>query len=160
MIKYILQLAFGFILSSFLIVACSDDDDSANNGASNGNADDCISYTVVYEDASFTASCADMNDSLTWDFGDGATSKKFTPTHTYQDTGLFNVKLKIERGQRVILNYSTIIRIKPTCRQCACNFPLDSTTSFFSFCSTSVKADEWCTTDCYSNQFCKSCAEI
>ncbi|HVK96721.1 MAG TPA: PKD domain-containing protein, partial [Flavisolibacter sp.] len=38
-------------------------------------------------------------ESYYWDFGDGNTSSAQTPSHTYSDTGVYHVKLVINRGQ-------------------------------------------------------------
>ena len=55
----------------------------------NGNVDSvaCVNEPIVFFNASRGAT------SYEWTFGDGATSTEFQPTHTYTDTGYFNVRL-------------------------------------------------------------------
>ena len=55
----------------------------------NGNVDSiaCVNEPIIFFNASRGAT------SYEWTFGDGATSTEFQPTHTYSDTGYFNVRL-------------------------------------------------------------------
>ncbi len=52
----------------------------------------------------FTTSFTNLNNSplnqtFFWDFGDGNSSTDPNPTHTYGDTGVYNLKLVVNRGQ-------------------------------------------------------------
>ncbi len=58
--------------------------------------------------------------SLTWDFGDGATSNIMVPTHTYQQEGEYNIRAKLTTSDGCSFNLSTDIKvIKPV----RLNFP-------------------------------------
>jgi gliding motility-associated-like protein len=54
---------------------------------------DSYSYTFANENTS------PLNKTFYWEFGDGSTSTLQNPTHTYADTGVYTVKLEINRGQ-------------------------------------------------------------
>ena len=45
------------------------------------------------DDPIYTTNLSFEADSYFWDFGDGNTSNEFEPTHTYLDTGLFDIQL-------------------------------------------------------------------
>lgn len=146
----------------FIIHSCKEDDDSNVSPSSNNKPsfEDCIEYLVNDEAVNFSASCAVQDDSLSWDFGDGATSNDFSPTHTYSDTGSFQVELKVIKAKGgLIRTSSTTVRVLPTCKICACNFPMDPETSYMEFCGTSEEAEDWCTSTCYTNNYCNSCSD-
>jgi gliding motility-associated-like protein len=48
-----------------------------------------------------------------WEFGDGGTGNTSQPTHTYTDTGLYVVKLVINRGEECSDSTTTKLRIYP-----------------------------------------------
>jgi len=54
------------------------------------NSKTCVNSVVSFEEASFT-NITQYN----WDFGDGGTSTEETPSHTYENTGLYDVSLTI-----------------------------------------------------------------
>ena len=53
----------------------------------------CDGFTVDFKNGS-TANIQTYD----WDFGDGSTSTQATPTHTYADTGIYILKLVVNRG--------------------------------------------------------------
>lgn len=152
------------LFSVFVIYSCGDDD--SNNAAPSGNNNSssaCINYTISLETVMFSSSCFVTNDSVTWDFGDGNMSNNSMPTHTYADTGSYQVSLKIEKaigGTIRTVNETISVNIEPTCKVCKCSFPLDTNDSFFEFCGTSVQAVSWCSSFCYDNQFCSTCSDL
>lgn len=48
-----------------------------------------------------------------WDFGDGGTSTDESPTHQYLDTGIYNIKLVINRGLDCEDSATSILRVYP-----------------------------------------------
>lgn len=48
-----------------------------------------------------------------WDFGDGATSSQTAPSHTYADTGVYNIKLVVNRGQQCSDSALAILKVFP-----------------------------------------------
>ena len=48
-----------------------------------------------------------------WDFGDGNTSTLATPSHTYADTGVYNVTLIINRGEACSDTATTLMKVFP-----------------------------------------------
>ena len=57
-------------------------------------ADTCFGWTPV--DINFTATSKLNPDTWTWDFGDGDSAFIQSPSHTYNERGLFDVKLEID----------------------------------------------------------------
>ncbi len=59
-------------------------------------------YTVCDEVTGFTVTFTNANNNniqtFDWDFGDGNTSTQPAPTHTYADTGVYLLKLAVNRG--------------------------------------------------------------
>jgi PKD repeat protein len=51
---------------------------------------ECEPYTIHFTNNSLYA------DTYLWDFDDGSTSTEFEPTHTYDQAGIYNVKLIVE----------------------------------------------------------------
>ncbi|MEM8909171.1 MAG: PKD domain-containing protein, partial [Bacteroidota bacterium] len=52
----------------------------------------CQPANIFFNNLSFPI---DESYDLVWDFGDGNTSGEISPTHTYQDTGIYDVSLEI-----------------------------------------------------------------
>ena len=48
-----------------------------------------------------------------WDFGDGNTSTSATPTHTYVDTGVYTLKLVVNRGLLCADSTTTLVKVYP-----------------------------------------------
>lgn len=59
-------------------------------------------YTICDEITGFTVTFSNGNNNniqtYDWDFGDGVTSTSSSPTHTYADTGIYILKLVVNRG--------------------------------------------------------------
>ncbi len=51
--------------------------------------------------------------SYLWDFGDGATSAAAMPTHTYADTGVYIIKLFINRGGNCPDSATSLVKVFP-----------------------------------------------
>lgn len=57
----------------------------------------CENFTINFVNQSVAPAGVPFNQlTFTWEFGDGATSNAVNPTHTYADTGVYLVKLKVE----------------------------------------------------------------
>lgn len=53
-------------------------------------------FSVSNLEVEFTNTSTE-SDSYTWDFGDGFNSTEQNPTHIYSETGIYTVKLQIEK---------------------------------------------------------------
>lgn len=53
----------------------------------------CQPATITFDNLSMPL---DEDYMVDWDFGDGGESEELSPTHTFEDDGLFDVKIKIE----------------------------------------------------------------
>lgn len=69
----------------------------------------CNSLTVSFQNLNTSS----LNQSFTWDFGDGTTSTEATPTHTYSDTGTYVLKLMVNKGQPCVAATQAIVRVYP-----------------------------------------------
>lgn len=68
----------------------------------------CDGYTVKFENSSVGGI------TYNWDFGDGSPeSTEFEPTHTYADTGTYEVKLVINRGTTCSDSITKYVKIYP-----------------------------------------------
>lgn len=68
----------------------------------------CSGFTVAFENTSSGAM------SYLWDFGDGSSlSDEFEPTHTYTDTGVYEVKLVINQGTTCADSTIRLVKIYP-----------------------------------------------
>lgn len=68
----------------------------------------CDNYAVFFENTSSGAM------TYAWDFGDGsAESNEVTPTHTYADTGTYEVKLTINRGTTCPDSIVRLVKVYP-----------------------------------------------
>jgi len=54
-----------------------------------------------------------LNISFLWDFGDGNTSTQASPTHTYADTGLYTIKLVVNKGSECADSVTAPLRVYP-----------------------------------------------
>jgi gliding motility-associated-like protein len=62
----------------------------------------CENFTINFVNQSSAPAGVPFNDLIfTWEFGDGNSSNAVSPTHTYADTGVYLVKLKVETPQGV-----------------------------------------------------------
>jgi gliding motility-associated-like protein len=65
----------------------------------------------------FTVSFSNPNNTnittFDWDFGDGGTSTLPAPTHTYADTGVYILKLVVNRGQPCSDSATAIVKVFP-----------------------------------------------
>lgn len=69
----------------------------------------CSNYTVKFVNTSTGGF------SYFWDFGvPGATSTDFEPTYTYPDTGVYNVKLVVNRGTTCSDSITRVVKVYPT----------------------------------------------
>ena len=92
------------------------------------NADQTVKKSPLK--VNLTATCIDYDGKIVsydWDFGDGTTSSKQNTTHTYNETGLYNVKLTVTDNEgysdsdtitiQVIENHRPNATIVYDCRQ-------------------------------------------
>lgn len=84
------------------------------------------------EEVSFEANEKDAGISYSWDFGDGATSKKQNPNHVYAESGKYDVTL-------TVTNKKSRLENKHTVRNAAVILPQPK--ADFSFSETSLKHD-------------------
>jgi gliding motility-associated-like protein len=65
----------------------------------------CEDFTINFVNQSSPPSGVSFSDlTFTWEFGDGNRSNAVSPTHTYADTGIYLVKLKVETPQTGLPN--------------------------------------------------------
>ncbi|WP_207496239.1 PKD domain-containing protein [Aridibaculum aurantiacum] len=74
----------------------------------------CDGYTMTFQNESTSAG----NNSYTWNFGDPASgannvSNLPTPTHTYSDTGIYTLKLKVENTVGCRDSATALVRVYP-----------------------------------------------
>ena len=100
--------------------------------------DVCAHIPVVFTDLS-TGTITDWQ----WSFGDGATSTSQNPTHMYEDTGYFNVRLVIgNNGCYDTITFTNYVHIKPPIANFVNDFSCqDIKTQIFT--DRSIGADEW-----------------
>ncbi len=68
---------------------------------------DCSNYTVKFINNS------SGGFAYYWDFGDGNSSTDFEPIHTYADTGLYTVKLIVNKGTTCSDSISRLVKVYP-----------------------------------------------
>jgi len=54
-----------------------------------------------------------LNETYYWDFGDGEFSTSPNPTHTYSDTGVYTLKLVVNRGASCSDSTTSLVRVFP-----------------------------------------------
>jgi cyclophilin family peptidyl-prolyl cis-trans isomerase/PKD repeat protein len=80
-------------IAAFLFAACSSPAVAEFSTTSDaGNAPFEVSFTL--------GETVD-GDTFSWDFGDGAGSTESEPSHTFQDAGIFTVRLTVQKGDSV-----------------------------------------------------------
>lgn len=99
------------------------------------SADLDLSYSNC-KDSTFTFqnnNTSPLNLTFLWSFGDGATSTEQTPTHTYADTGRYNIKLVVNQGTECADSATSTLLVfpqfkpdfsenSPTCKNVAVQF--------------------------------------
>ncbi|MBK8280851.1 MAG: PKD domain-containing protein [Saprospiraceae bacterium] len=53
----------------------------------------CVPATIIFQNLSIPL---DSTYDISWEFGDGSTSKVIHPTHTYKEPGLYSIKLSLK----------------------------------------------------------------
>ncbi len=73
----------------------------------------CNPMKVLFENLSYPI---DSTYDINWDFGDGQTSGKISPTHTFDLPGIYSVNLKVRSpiGCFTEINYPNWIEVKPS----------------------------------------------
>lgn len=73
----------------------------------------CNPMEVLFENLSYPI---DSTYDIIWDFGDGQTSGKISPTHTFDLPGIYSVNLKVRSpiGCFTEINYPNWIEVKPS----------------------------------------------
>lgn len=72
------------------------------------NSCDGFSFTFANE-----AGASPLIHNYYWEFGDGKTSTQESPTHTYADTGVYSIKLVVNRGEACADSATSIIKVFP-----------------------------------------------
>lgn len=68
----------------------------------------CDGFTLTFQNGN------DENiTTYDWDFGDGNTSTSQFPTHTYADTGVYTLKLVVNRGQACSDSATALVKVFP-----------------------------------------------
>ncbi|MEM7372631.1 MAG: PKD domain-containing protein [Bacteroidota bacterium] len=62
-----------------------------------------FSYTVAFDEVSFQNNTS-PDGTYMWDFGDGSSSTQISPSHTYQDTGTYLVRLIADLGNECVID--------------------------------------------------------
>jgi len=75
----------------------------------NPNYTSCDGFTLSFSNLA----PPDNIQSYFWDFGDGNTSTLDAPTHTYADTGVYILKLVVNRGLQCADSTTAIVRVFP-----------------------------------------------
>lgn len=73
------------------------------------NYTSCDGYTLSFSNLA----PPDNIQTYFWDFGDGNTSTADAPTHTYADTGVYILKLVVNRGLQCADSTTAIVRVFP-----------------------------------------------
>lgn len=72
------------------------------------NSCDGFSFTFSNE-----AGASPLIHTYYWDFGDGKNSVQEKPTHTYADTGVYKIKLVVNRGEACADSATSVIKVFP-----------------------------------------------
>lgn len=84
-------------------------DCSLTNATLNPTYTSCDGYTVNFKNLG----SPDNIQTYDWEFGDGGTSNQPEPTHTYADTGVYTLKLVVNRGQPCADSTTAIVKVFP-----------------------------------------------
>ena len=100
--------------------------------------DVCAKFDVLFNDLS----TGDINQWL-WDFGDGGTSTVQNPSHHYQDTGMFTIRLIVWNNNcpdtLILVDY---VHISPPIASFNASFNCTAPRTF-TFTDVSIGPDEW-----------------
>lgn len=133
-LKYLLKLTLIGLLVSF-ITACSDDEDDIMEPSADFSAESTELKVTFTSETQYAVS-------LLWDFGDGETSTKVYPSHTYPADGSYNVTLTAtgREGSSPVSVTKTVevLQINPTADFSYAIDPNDAKTIIFT--SNSVRA--------------------
>ncbi len=69
----------------------------------------CDGFTLTFENLT----PSNIIQTYDWDFGDGNTSTQQSPTHTYNDTGVYILKLVVNRGLPCSDSTTSIVKVFP-----------------------------------------------
>ncbi|MFL5788863.1 MAG: PKD domain-containing protein [Flavisolibacter sp.] len=69
----------------------------------------CNGYDLTF----FNHNASPLINSYYWTFGDGNSSTNATPTNTYADTGTYNVKLVVNKGQQCTDSATALAKVYP-----------------------------------------------
>ncbi len=69
----------------------------------------CDGFTVNFENLNNSP----INQTFYWDFGDGTIDTRQSPPHTYADTGIYIVKLVVNRGGQCSDSTTAIVKVFP-----------------------------------------------
>lgn len=88
-----------------LIFSCGKED-------KNNNPKACFDKTIEGAIVDFNTNCSEGADEFLWKFGDGATTFRENPTHTYDDPGDYTVTLIITSSSGIQDSVSETINIE------------------------------------------------
>lgn len=69
----------------------------------------CDGFSVLFENQANSSNIQTYN----WEFGDGGTSTDPAPTHTYSDTGIYPLKLVVNRGLPCSDSATALVKVYP-----------------------------------------------
>lgn len=69
----------------------------------------CDGFTLTFSNRNTSP----LNISYYWDFGDGQSSSEIEPTHTYTDTGVYTLKLVVNRGSQCADSTTASVKVFP-----------------------------------------------
>lgn len=75
----------------------------------NSNYTSCDGFTLNFSNLNSSP----LNISFFWDFGDGQSSTDADPVHTYGDTGVYTMKLVVNRGSSCADSTTSLVRVFP-----------------------------------------------
>jgi gliding motility-associated-like protein len=76
-------------------------------------SDACVPSTITFKNLSTPI---DSTYKINWNFGDGGTSNRISPTHTFKDPGTFNVTVDLVSpiGCKTDTSFKNLIRVRPS----------------------------------------------
>jgi gliding motility-associated-like protein len=82
---------------------------NTTDAALNPSYTSCDGYTVSFKNEGGLGNIQTYD----WDFGDGNSSTQSTPTHTYADTGVYLLKLTVNRGIACSDSATSLVKVFP-----------------------------------------------